>query len=94
MRILVVDDHALFCDGIISLLETAGHKIVGQVGNGQSAVEAALHLCPDLVLKAKLPEAPVVMLTVSDSDDDLFEAAMTRQTATRLLKGFASILDD
>jgi len=136
MRVLVADDHALFRDGIISLLEAAGFEVVGQVGDGQAAVEAALRLRPDLVLlditmpqlsglealrliKRELPETQVVMLTVSDDDADLFEAvesgalgyllkdlsadqffemldglqrgeaAMTRQTTTRLMKGLA-----
>jgi DNA-binding NarL/FixJ family response regulator len=91
MRVLVADDHSLFRDGIVSLLEAAGFDVVGQVGDGQAAVEAVLHLRPDLVLmditmpqmsglealhliKAKLPETQVVMLTVSDDDADLFEA--------------------
>jgi DNA-binding NarL/FixJ family response regulator len=50
MRVLVVDDHSLFRDGIISLLEAAGFVPVGQVGDGYAAVEAALRLRPDLVL--------------------------------------------
>jgi DNA-binding NarL/FixJ family response regulator len=50
MRVLVADDHSLFRDGIISLLEAAGLQVVGQVGDGQAAVEAALRLRPDLVL--------------------------------------------
>ncbi len=50
MRVLVADDHALFRDGIISLLEAAGLEVVGQVGNGQAAVEAARHLRPEVVL--------------------------------------------
>jgi DNA-binding NarL/FixJ family response regulator len=138
MRVLVADDHSLFRDGIISLLEAAGFDVVGQVGDGQAAIEAALRLCPDLVLldiampqmsglealrliKAELPEAQVVMLTVSDDDDDLLkaiesgahgyllkdlsadeffemldglqrgEAAMTRRTTTRLMKGFTGL---
>lgn len=91
MRVMVADDHSLFRDGIIGLLEAAGLEVVGQVGNGQAAVEAALRLRPDLVLldinmpqmsglealrliKKKLPETQVVMLTVSDDAADLFEA--------------------
>ena len=91
MRVLVADDHSLFRDGIVSLLEAAGFEVVGQVGDGQSAVEAAMQLRPDVVLmdiamphmgglealrriKAGLPDAQVVMLTVSDDDNDLFEA--------------------
>lgn len=50
MRVLVADDHSLFRDGIASLIEAAGFTVVGQVGDGQAAVEAALRLRPDLVL--------------------------------------------
>jgi DNA-binding NarL/FixJ family response regulator len=50
MKVLVADDHSLFRDGIISLLEAAGFEVVGQVGNGQLAVEDTLRLHPDLVL--------------------------------------------
>jgi two-component system nitrate/nitrite response regulator NarL len=50
MRVLVADDHSLFRDGIVSLLEAAGFEVVGQVGDGRAAVEAALRLSPDLVL--------------------------------------------
>ncbi len=50
MRVLVADDHSLFRDGIVSLLEAAGFTVVGQVGNGRAAVEAAKQMQPDLVL--------------------------------------------
>jgi len=50
MRVLVADDHSLFRDGIVSLLEAAGFEVVGQVGDGRAAVEAAQRLRPDLVL--------------------------------------------
>jgi DNA-binding NarL/FixJ family response regulator len=50
MKVLVADDHSLFRDGIISLLEAAGFEVVAQVGNGQMAVEETLRLHPDLVL--------------------------------------------
>lgn len=50
MRVLVADDHSLFRDGIASLIEAAGFTVIGQVGDGQAAVEAALRLRPDLVL--------------------------------------------
>ena len=91
MRVLVADDHSLFRDGIVSLLEAAGFSVIGQVGDGRGAVEAARQLRPDLVLmditmpemtglealrliRAELPDVQVVMLTVSDADEDLFEA--------------------
>jgi DNA-binding NarL/FixJ family response regulator len=50
MRVLVADDHSLFRDGLVSLLEAAGHEVVGQVGDGQAAVEAARRLDPELIL--------------------------------------------
>ncbi len=50
MRILLADDHALFRDGVASLLGAWGHEVVGQVADGTAAVEAAVRLRPDLVL--------------------------------------------
>jgi DNA-binding NarL/FixJ family response regulator len=50
MRIFVVDDHSLFRDGIISLLEAGGHTVVGQAGDGQTAIESIHGLSPDLVI--------------------------------------------
>jgi DNA-binding NarL/FixJ family response regulator len=50
VRLLVADDHSLFRDGLVSLLEAAGFEVVGQVGDGRAAVEAALRLRPDAVL--------------------------------------------
>lgn len=49
-RVLVADDHSLFRDGIISLLEAAGFEVVAQVGDGHSAVAETLRLQPELVL--------------------------------------------
>ena len=50
MRVLLADDHALFRDGVASLLTAWGHEVVGQASDGDSAVELALRLRPDLVL--------------------------------------------
>ncbi len=50
MRVLVADDHPLFRDGIVSLLEAADFEVVGQANNGLEAVAAARKLQPDLVL--------------------------------------------
>lgn len=49
-KVLVVDDHSLFRDGIVSLLNAAGFKVVGEAGDGVNAVKEALRLKPDLVL--------------------------------------------
>lgn len=51
IRIVVVDDHALFRSGLISLLgEMAEFKVVGEAGNGQDALEIVRRTRPDLVL--------------------------------------------
>ena len=50
MRVLIADDHALFRDGLRSLLETRGVDVVGEAHNGREAVEQAKRLGPDLVL--------------------------------------------
>jgi DNA-binding NarL/FixJ family response regulator len=50
MNVLVADDHALFRDGITSLLAAADHRVIGQAGDGAEAVKAATELNPDLVL--------------------------------------------
>jgi len=50
MRVLVVDDHSLLRDGIVSLLEAGGHEVVGQGNNGLEAIRLAAEFHPDLVL--------------------------------------------
>lgn len=50
MRILLADDHALFRDGVRSLLAARGVDVVGEAADGQEAVAAALALRPDVVL--------------------------------------------
>jgi DNA-binding NarL/FixJ family response regulator len=51
IRVLLVDDQALFREGLETLLSV--HKdiqVVGQAGNGQEAVEVAAKVQPDVVL--------------------------------------------
>jgi DNA-binding NarL/FixJ family response regulator len=92
IRILLVDDHALFRKGMSSLLAAEpGFEVVGEAQDGLQAVEHARDLMPDLVVMdlhmpgAAGPEATrrileefpyikIVILTVSEDDQDLFEA--------------------
>jgi DNA-binding NarL/FixJ family response regulator len=50
MRILIADDHALFRDGLRSLLEARGVDVVGEAANGREAVDGVRRLRPDIVL--------------------------------------------
>jgi two-component system response regulator NreC len=51
MKILLADDHVLMREGLRALLEKTGRMtIVGEAGNGISAVRMARDLKPDLVL--------------------------------------------
>ena len=50
MRILIADDHALFRDGLRSLLEANDLEVVGEAGDGRETIELAWELKPDVVL--------------------------------------------
>jgi DNA-binding NarL/FixJ family response regulator len=50
MRILIADDHALFRDGMRSLLRSEGHEIVAEAKNGREAITLAHQHKPDVVL--------------------------------------------
>jgi two-component system NarL family response regulator len=92
VRVLVVDDHALFRRGLELVLSGEPDiEIVGEAADGVEAVAQAAALQPDVVLmdvrmprasgieatraiRAAQPATRVIMLTVSDRDDDLFDA--------------------
>lgn len=51
IRILVVDDHGLFREGLIALLKAAPEtEVVGQAGTGREALAQVEELGPDVVL--------------------------------------------
>ncbi len=91
MRVLLVDDHPLFLDGLKTLLTNHGIEVVGTARDGLEAMEKARALNPDLILmdiqmprlsglaatrliKKEQPNIKIVMLTISENDEDLFEA--------------------
>ena len=92
LRLLLVDDHALFREGLIVLLSYQDDfTVVGEAEDAKSALEQTRTLKPDIVLmdvelpgedgvaatqrlKMEMPEVTVVMLTVRDDSQTLFEA--------------------
>jgi DNA-binding NarL/FixJ family response regulator len=50
LRVLVVDDHDLFRTGLRNLLEEQGVNVVGEAGNGETAMRLAADLAPDVVI--------------------------------------------
>jgi DNA-binding NarL/FixJ family response regulator len=92
LRLLLVDEHILFREGLVSLLEAQPDlKVVGQAGSIREAIALNAKIMPDLVLmnitlpdgtgaeaiRALLAERPptkIVVLTLQEEDDELFEA--------------------
>jgi DNA-binding NarL/FixJ family response regulator len=60
IRVLVVDDHPLFRDGLAGLLATVDDvEVVDAVGDGEAAVRRSAELAPDVVLMdLNLPGLP------------------------------------
>jgi len=50
IRVLLVDDHPLFLEGLTNLLHARGLEVVGTAGDGLEALAQAQLLHPDLVL--------------------------------------------
>jgi len=92
VRVLLVDDHALFRRGLrVTLDLEPDMAVVGECGDGAEAVAKAIETLPDVVLmdvkmprgggieacsaiKAAVPSAKILMLTMSDDEADLYEA--------------------
>jgi len=101
MKILIADDEAVIRIGLRTMLEDAGHRVVGMATNGRAALELAQSAKPDLViLDIKMPEmdgletarhimqkypVPIVMLTAY-SQRELVEQAKAAAVFGYLVK--------
>jgi len=92
IRVLIVDDHRLFREGLRRILAShADIEVVGVAADGQEAVDQARLQRPDVILmdikmpgmdgvaatravREVVPDVRVVMLTISERDEDLFGA--------------------
>lgn len=50
LRVLVIDDHTLFREGLEGLLVRRGIQVVGSLGDGHEGMRLAHELAPDVVL--------------------------------------------
>ena len=90
LTVLVADDHAPVRAGVRRALERHGITVCGEAADARSALQLALQLRPDVCLldirmpggginaaraiADSLPGTAVVMLTISQDDEDLFGA--------------------
>jgi len=91
LRVLVVDDQALVRDGFCVILDAQPDMaVVGEAGDGEQAISAAVRLCPDVVLMdVRMPRlngieataritaetsARVLVLTTFDLDEYVYDA--------------------
>jgi DNA-binding NarL/FixJ family response regulator len=90
ISVLVADDHPPTRAGVRAALERDGFFVCAEVADAQAAIEAARRERPAVclldihmpgegiraaeVIGNELPDTAVVMLTVSRSDEDLFDA--------------------
>jgi DNA-binding NarL/FixJ family response regulator len=101
-RVLVVDDQALFREGLRAMLALQGIEVVAEAANGEEAVTLASDLSPDVVLMdlrmpgldgveatrriAKLPLAPRVLVLTTFDDDEPVFEALRAGALGYLLK--------
>lgn len=50
MRVLLIDDHALFREGLTGLLTRRGIEVIAAVGDGQEGMRLAMETAPDVIL--------------------------------------------
>jgi len=102
-RILIADDESIILMDLREMLTNLGYLVVGEAGDGQSAVNMARELGPDLVIMdIKMPDmdgieaakiltedgiAPVLLLTAY-SQQDLVERAKEAGVVGYLVKPF------
>ena len=104
LRIVVADDHPLYRDGVVGTLRASGLDVVGEASTARDAVRLVGEHQPDLALfdvdmpgsgitaaaaaHAASPTTRIVMLTVSEDEDDLVAAVEAGATGY-VLKGVA-----
>lgn len=103
VRIVVIDDHPLYRDGVVrTLSEKEGLEVVAEGASAEDAIRLCSEHRPDIVLLdvsmpgggidalggvlSASPETRALMLTVSESEGDVF-ASLERGAKGYILKG-------
>jgi DNA-binding NarL/FixJ family response regulator len=116
IRILLADDHTLFREGLVGILDSQPDmEVIGEAGDGFEAMVKAKELHPDLILmdifmpgsdgldatkqiKQEIADITIVILTVRDDEEKLFQAikngaqgyllkSMSSKEIVKLLRG-------
>lgn len=105
LRVLVAEDEALIRMDLVEMLGEDGYQVVGQCGDGESAVRLATELRPDLtILDVKMPvldglsaaeqivgaRLSAVVILTAFSQRDLIERAREAGVMAYLVKPFQS----
>ena len=83
MKIVLVDDRSLVRHGIAALLQARGHHVVGQAGDGRTALQVIGVTQPDIVLtELRIPRmnAFQVARTLTARDPEIRIAILTDST--------------
>ncbi len=86
MRVLVIDDHTLFREGLESLLNARGIEVVAATGDGEHGVKLAQELKPDIVLlDIRMPalDGISVLRIIQESKPDYPVTLLTTSTEER-----------
>ncbi len=102
-RVIIADDESIIRADLREMLTNLGYLVIGEVGDGRSAVNLARELRPDIVIMyIKMPDmdgieaakilteeqiAPVILLTAY-SQQDLVERAREAGVVAYLVKPF------
>ena len=86
MRVLIIDDHALFRVGLQELLERRGIEVCGAVGDGNEGLRMASETAPDIVLlDLRMPNTDgiTVLRAIRDAGLDMPVVMLTTSSDER-----------
>lgn len=112
VRVLIVDDHELFRQGVSAILRRSPEvEVLAEAENGQQAIDMCRTLLPDVILmdinmpvcdgleatrqiKRENPYIKILILTVSDTEEMLFEAVKSGASGYVLKNASPSVVID